>query len=139
MRLTRESEYALGALLRLAQRPGPVVLERLAEETGAPKAFLAKAFQKLARYSILHGSPGGARGYALARSPAEISVREVLEAIEGPDLFERCLFWGNKCSGRDPCPLHRYYAPIMGRVVKMAEDTKLSDLADADSRRGHPS
>ncbi len=128
MRLTRESEYALGALLRLSRRSGPVVLERLAEETGAPRAFLAKAFQKLSRHSIVHGSPGGARGYELARSPGQISLREVLEAIEGPGLFERCLFWGNQCSGRDPCQLHARYAPIMGRVARMAEETKLSDL-----------
>lgn len=131
MRLTRESEYALEALLRLARQPGPVVLEHLAEETGAPRAFLAKAFQKLARHSIVHGSPGGERGYVLARPPGRISVREMLEAIEGPDLFERCLFWGDRCSSRNPCRLHGRYAPLKEGVVKMAEETKLADLLPA--------
>lgn len=135
MRLTRESEYALDALLHLARRPGPVVLAQLAEETGAPHAFLAKAFQKLARHSIVRGSPGGDRGYALARPADKISAREILEAIEGPDLFERCIFWGGRCSSHNPCQLHGRYAPIMRRVVRMAEDTKLSDLAGGNPRR----
>lgn len=138
MQLTRESEYALDALIHLVRKPGPVVLVRLAEEAGLPRAFLAKAFQKLARHDIVHGSPGGARGYVLARPPGQVSIREVLEAIEGPDVFERCIFWGGRCASRNPCRLHGRYAPLAEERLRVAEETNLSDLAGRESRRGRP-
>lgn len=131
MRLTRESEYALLGLTFVASRPNGEVV-RLAEIAAAgrlPQTFLAKTFQKLARHGLVVSHRGPGRGYALARLPDKISLREVLEAIEGPDLFSRCLFWNTHCSDTNPCLLHRHMKSLVPDVGDALERLTLVDLA----------
>jgi DNA-binding IscR family transcriptional regulator len=69
------------------------------------------------------------RGYALARRPKEIKVKEILLAIEGPDLFERCIFWSDRCSDPNPCPLHHEWKQVKQQLVGgLMERTTLADL-----------
>lgn len=132
MRLTRESEYALLGLAFVASRPsGEVVpLAEIAAARRLPQTFLAKTFQKLARHGLLVSHRGPGRGYAIARRPDEISLRAVLEAIEGPELFSRCLFWNTHCSDANPCLLHRHMKPLVPDVRDVLERLTLADLAD---------
>lgn len=132
MRLTRESAYALRGLAELARRPaGEVVaLAEVALAEGLPPTFLAKTFQKLARHGMLRAHRGAGRGYALAHPAAEISVREVLEAIEGVDLFRRCVFLGTHCSDDHPCPLHAHLKPAVTELKAALERLTLSDVAN---------
>ena len=136
MRLTRESEYALLGLAVVARRaPGDVVpLGEIAAARHLPRTFLAKTFQKLARHGVLVSHRGPGRGYALARRPGAISLREVLEAVEGPGLFNRCVFWGTHCSDADPCLLHRHMKALVPDIRAALERLTLADLADARLR-----
>ncbi|MBI4361943.1 MAG: Rrf2 family transcriptional regulator [Euryarchaeota archaeon] len=137
MRLTRESEYALKALLHLVRAPGAVPMARLAREEGLPPAYLSKVLQNLSRAGLVTASRGPERGYRLARPPGSIRLREVLEAVEGADLFKRCLFWGHRCGGQDPCMLHSFYAPVRDEMVRVAEKVVLSSL-EPEPRRSRP-
>ncbi len=132
MRLTRESEYALQGLAVVARRPGGEVvpLAEIAAARNLPRTFLAKTFQKLARHGVVVAYRGPGRGYALARRPEKIPLREVLEAIEGPDLFSRCLFWNTHCSDTEPCLLHRHMRGLVPDVSSALERLTLADLAD---------
>ena len=136
MRLTRESEYALLGLALVASRPkGEVVpLAEIAAARRLPRTFLAKTFQKLARHGLLVAHRGPGRGYALARRPDEISLREVLEAIEGPDLFTRCLFWNAHCSDTKPCLLHRHMKSLVPDVRGALDRLTLVDLVGQRKR-----
>ena len=108
MQLTKESEYALLGMAVLARRPvGTIVsLAEIASERDLPQTFLAKIFQKLARAGVLNASRGRGSGYALASPASEISMRDILEAVEGPRLFQKCLLWHGHCHDEKPCPLH---------------------------------
>lgn len=136
MRLTRESEYALLGLAFVASRPsGEVVpLAEIAAARRLPRTFLAKTFQKLARHGLLVAHRGPGRGYALARHPAGISLREVLEAIEGPELFSRCLFWSTHCTDTNPCLLHQHLRGLVPEVSSVLERLTLTDLAGSPLR-----
>ena len=137
MRLTRESEYALLGLAFVASRRSGAVV-RLAEIATArrlPQTFLAKTCQKLARHGLLVSHRGPGRGYELARQPDQISLREVLEAIEGPDLFSRCLFWNTHCSDTKPCLLHRHMKSWIPDVSAALGRMTLADLADGRRKR----
>jgi Rrf2 family protein len=79
---------------------------------------------------------GAIRGYALARPPQEIRLREIFEAIEGPGLFERCVFWPEQCSDQKPCLLHSRWAKIRPQLQAMMEETTLDQVAE--SRTGRP-
>lgn len=137
MRLTRESEYALLGLAFVASRPsGEVVpLAEIAAARHLPRTFLAKTFQTLARHGLLVAHRGPGRGYALARRPDNISLREVLEAIEGPDLFTRCLFWNTHCSDTNPCLLHRHMKGLVPDVRGALDRLTLVDLVDGQRKR----
>lgn len=132
MRLTRESAYALRGLAVLARESAGeiVALADVARGEGLPRTFAAKTFQKLARHGILVAHRGPGRGYELARAAAAISVREVLEAIEGADLFRRCVFLNSRCSDEHPCPLHDHLKPALGEFKTAVERLSLADLAD---------
>ncbi len=130
MRLLRETEYALRALRYLATLPeGRVVpASQLAKTCGLPREFLSKVLRRLVRAGLVRSSRGRSRGYGLSRSPSEISVREVLEAVEGPDYFRRCVFWDARCSDDRPCLLHRVWAGVRPQLLEALDRLTLDAL-----------
>lgn len=76
---------------------------------------------------------GRRRGYCLAREPSEIPLRELLEAIEGPDLFQRCAFWGNRCEDSNPCLLHAGWREIKPQLTEFLEGLTLACLAQNEN------
>lgn len=135
MKLSRECEYGLEGLLFLAAQPPDAVrlLSEIASARQLPQSFLAKTFQKLSQRGLLRSYRGATRGYALARRPEAISLREVLEAIEGPELFDRCIFWSKRCAQDRPCLLHERWSHLKPQLITLMEQTHLSDL----QREGH--
>ena len=130
MKLSGESRYGLEALIYLA-RLDPLraaTAEQIALATSLPPAFLAKILRRLAGAGVLSSSRGGAtRGYALARPAEGVSVREVLECIEGGSIFERCIFWSDVC-GAEPCPLHACWASVRESLAELMAETSLADV-----------
>ena len=131
MKLSRESEYGLAGLVYLArQRPGTVLaVKAVAAAEALPVMFLAKTFNRLARHGILRSHRGRQRGYELARHAREITVQEVLEGIDGPDLFLRCIFSSRHCSEERPCPLHHTWTIVRPQVKESLSGTTLADCA----------
>ena len=129
MKLSRESRYAVQGLSYLAHQPTGTVVDvaKVAQETDLPAAFLAKIFRKLTLYGVLTSHSG--RGYELTRIATKISAAQILEAIEGPDLFERCVFWTDTCSDDHPCPFHPAWKDIRPQITDAMHATTLSDLA----------
>ena len=131
MHLSRESEYGLKAMIYLAQQPPATILtlHQIAEARDLPVGFLAKTFQKLARHGLLQSYRGRQRGYCLARDPLDIPLRQLLEAIEGPDLTQRCIFWGRRCGDSNPCLLHDAWREIKPHLTDFLEGMTLAALA----------
>ena len=130
MKLSRESEYGIQGLIHLAQQPAGTVmlLAAIAEAQELPQSFLAKIFQKFTQYGLVRSFRGATRGYTLSRPAGDITLKEVLEAIEGPGLFERCIFWSHRCAEDNPCILHEGWKQIKPKVTAMMEVTTLQDL-----------
>jgi Rrf2 family protein len=86
MKLSRTVAYALQATLQLAQANnlGPVPCSRLAAEGKMPERFLLQILRNLVAHGILNSTRGVDGGYTLDRTPEEISLLEIIEAIEGP-------------------------------------------------------
>lgn len=137
MRLTRETEYALHGLAALARRDhdSPVPLAELADSEDLPASFLAKIFQKLARHGILQSVRGAGNGYLLSTSLESLSVLQVIEAVEGSDYLDRCIFWGGRCGGDNPCLLHDRWAELKPQLQAMLEQTTVADLASTAASR----
>jgi Rrf2 family iron-sulfur cluster assembly transcriptional regulator len=107
VRLSRESRYAILALVELARHDEREIVEArtLARAAHLPTPFLRKILAMLASAGVLESYRG--RGYRLARQASTIRLAEILEAV-GDDAFGdgRCIFWREECSVDDPCPLH---------------------------------
>ena len=130
MRLTRETEYALLGLRALARRPrgASVTIDEVAAAEDLPRSFLAKIFQKLSRHGILESSRGPSHGFSLVRAPGSISSLEVIEAVEGADYLDRCVFWSGRC-GTVPCVLHERFSTLKPIIRSALQETTLADLA----------
>ncbi len=131
MILSRESQYGLEGLMVLASQPqGKVMLLREIANAGQlPAGFLARTLQKLARHNLVSSYRGAIRGYALARPACNITLRDIFEAIEGPNVFRRCIF-SSHCSGdRHSCRLHQEWAPIGARLLEVMGKSTLEQVA----------
>lgn len=132
MRLARDSRYAIEALIVLAGRDPGVYVD--AREIGAqadlPLAYLHKILRVLATAGVVESRRG--KGYSLARPANEITMREVLEAVEGDGVFDgRCIFWREECSVENPCALHFRWAEVRPQMEAIATTT----IADVDRAR----
>jgi Rrf2 family protein len=131
VKLSKESEYGLKGVLYLAALPDGAVRSaaEVAEATGVAFPFLAKICNRLAHEGILRSHRGRARGYGLARPAAEISVKAVVEAIEGPNLFRHCVFWSSACSDEHPCVMHEIWRQVRPQAAVLMERTSVAELA----------
>jgi len=102
MRMGEGVEWGLHCLLALAwlEDHAPVATGRLAEIFELPPEYLKKRLQPLVRAGILSSSPGARGGYALARRPEEITLMDVVAAVEGRDEASRCTEIRQRGSGR---------------------------------------
>ena len=92
MRLTHLADYAVVMMTAAARRPASARLSatELAEETGVPLPTAQKLMQRLAAAGLLTGTRGAGGGYALARPVTEISLADIVEAVEGPIAMTQC-------------------------------------------------
>ncbi len=139
MNLTKESEYALQGLARLATHPSGtmVSMAEIATEQRLPPTFLAKIFQKLARHGLLEAERGRGSGYMLSSDPSEIRVREILEAVEGSMALQKCLLWAGNCDEADPCPLHYRLKALRPQLDAVLNEITLADYVEHLSLRGN--
>ena len=138
MRLSRESRYAVQALIFMAEHaPSDAYVGARVIAAGAdlPAAYLHKILRQLTVGGLLHSRRGA--GYALARPIEQIEMREVLATIEGPKVFAgRCIFWREECSESDPCELHFVWRELEPTVEATIGATTLAQVAAAATPHG---
>ncbi len=134
MELTRKGEYAIRGIIFLAQQsPGHVCLiSEIAEATGAPQTFLAKIFQSFAKTGIVNSYRGTGGGFTLGRPPEEISLREVVEAVEGPIAPNRCLIGRGGCDRGAQCNVHPVWRTVQSQVVQILDSVSFAELAKTE-------
>lgn len=131
MELTRKGEYAIRGIVYLArQSPGKVVLvSEVAEATGVPQTFLAKIFQSFAKLGLVNSFRGTGGGFLLGRPAAKITLRQVVEAVEGPINPNRCLSEDGSCDRENVCTVHPVWRRVQGEIAAILDSVTLEDLA----------
>lgn len=131
MELTRKGEYAIRGIIYLARLPqGKVALvSDIAEATKVPQTFLAKIFQSFAKLGLVNSYRGTGGGFMLARPAAQISLREVVEAVEGPIVPNRCLLGEGMCELGAKCLVHPVWRKVQGQVVQILDSVTIEELA----------
>ncbi len=131
MELTRKGEYAIRGVIYLAQQPpGKMILiSEIAEAAKVPQTFLAKILQSFAKLGIVNSYRGTGGGFTLGRSAGRITLREVVEAVEGPILPNRCLISEAECDRGSSCLVHPVWRKVQGQVVQILDSVTIEELA----------
>lgn len=128
------AEYALRAIVALAQRDGQaVVTPTIADTTRVPAGYLAKVLQTLGRAGLVRSRRGLGGGFMLARPPAEITVLDVVNAVDPIKRIERCPL-GIETHGAALCPLHHRIDEAIGQVERSFRETTIAELLGDESR-----
>jgi Rrf2 family protein len=128
---SRSAEYAIRAFVYLAQVPEGkyAMVKNIAEESEIPTHFLAKILQQLARKGFLRSSKGPTGGFALRRPPEDITLLEIVDAIDGLAEYERCPSGITECNDEAPCGMHESWKELRSRIIGYLEGTTISDVA----------
>jgi Rrf2 family protein len=132
LRFSRTADYGLRATLEVARAGGDRRVSRreLSSVTGAPFSVLAEPLAALVRAEILVAQAGPRGGYRLARPAAEISVLDVVDAIDGEGPPARCVLHEGVCSWEGACPFHPVLATAQERFTDTLRATSLADVLE---------
>jgi Rrf2 family protein len=141
LQLTRRAEYAIRALLDLTlhQHEQPVMSKQIAARQGVPIKFLFQIIPDLKEAGLIVTTRGNGGGIYLNKQPNTITIRQIVEAIEGPFAINQCLIGKDSCERKPSCPLHNVWKEAQEGMLKVLESTSLADLAAAISGQGNTS
>ncbi len=131
MQLTRGADYAVRVMVHLATLPREerASLPVLAEATGAPKSFLSKVLQALSRAELIATWRGQSGGFKLLPRGRRASMREVIEAIDGPIYLNVCIMSGKSCDRKSWCPAYPCWVKAQEAMLAVLDTTVIAELA----------
>lgn len=134
MQITRQSEYAIKTLLELGHIPyGNLLPSKLiAQRHEIPEDFLHKTIQALSRAGLVATQRGIQGGVRLARPLEQITIADVIEALEGPIALNICLSPGFQCVNLADCQVRRILASAQGAMLKELRKKTLADILAAE-------
>ena len=137
MHITLESDYAVRIVYCLAQHAARMDAASIAAETGVTLRFSLKILRKLVSGGLIRSYKGTKGGYELAKAPAEISMSDVIEQVEGPYAISRCLSEEHYDCNRNKnacaiCKFSRIYSEITDMVRGRLESISFADLIRED-------
>lgn len=126
-------EYAIRACAHMASHPNmpSVKIRQIAVAESIPGPFLSVVLPRLVAAGILTSTRGPAGGYALARPAMDITLHDIVVAVDGVDGLEGCAVGLGLCSDRVPCPLHDDWKPVRERVRRYLRQTTVQAMAEA--------
>lgn len=131
MELTRKGEYAIRGIVYLAGQPTDRVclLNDIAAAVDVPATFLAKIFQQFSKLGLVKSFRGTGGGFVLARSPEKITLLEVVEAVEGQIIPNRCVAESDQCERAVHCQIHPVWQRVQSQVRDVLSAVTLKELA----------
>lgn len=138
LRITKADDYAIRAMIHLACLPeGRVALrQEIADAQSIPASFMAKILRRLVRASLLTSARGVNGGFALARPPADISLLDIVEAIDGPLGLTECTDESGGCKFSCSCPALPVWVKVQEGVRDVLAGASLEALVSAPRRHG---
>ncbi|HLH70963.1 MAG TPA: Rrf2 family transcriptional regulator [Candidatus Dormibacteraeota bacterium] len=134
--LTRRGDYVVRAAIYLARAYGDGgyrKIREVADEMALPRSYTPQILNLLARAGLAEARAGREGGYRLRRDPAQVSLREVVEAADGPLRPDRCSLRGGPCRWEDMCALHPAWEAATAALIESLQATTLASVAEVDA------
>ena len=129
MKLSTKGRYAVTAMLDLAihDHQGPVTLSDISNCQGISLSYLEQLFSRLRQQGLVEGVRGPGGGYRLGKPASQISIAEIITAVDENIDVTRCL--GNKdCHGGDKCLTHQLWEDLSNRLYEFLDDLTLASF-----------
>ncbi len=131
--ISRTSEYALRAVIWLVQEPDRLqTTKQIGEGTRTPPDYISKVLQLLAKAGVVRSQRGLGGGFRLASDPAEITVLDVVNAVDPLERIHTCPL-GLEAHGTNLCPLHCGMNDVINQMEATFAQTKIVDLLTGES------
>lgn len=128
---SKSCELGLQAVLYLSAKEKRIFnAEEVSKELKVPKEFVSKVLQILTSSGIVGSKKGKNGGFYLAKEPGEVKLIEIVEAIDGLDVFKSCVLGFPGCSIETPCPVHEKWGKLRDEMYKMLSDETLENLKE---------
>jgi Rrf2 family protein len=128
LEVTRRTDLATRALVNLATSGERRKASELAEALDASPGFLAQAMTPLVNRGWVRSEPGRTGGYTASVSLDDVSVLDLVEAVEGPTDVARCVLEDRPCAGGERCALHDAWSRARGHLLRDLAETPLSAM-----------
>jgi len=135
LRLSRLTDYAVVALVRLGARDGVETSPGIAAAIGIPEPTISKVLKALANYGLVTSQRGAHGGYRLSRALSEIAVADVIVAIDGPIALTSCVDGAVGCESQSLCPVAGRWDPVNDAIRDALTNITLADMAAASIPR----
>lgn len=134
MLITRSSEYALELVLYLIKQNSDtfVPLRQIAKGTNLSYHFLGKISQILVKYNLLKTYRGPNGGVALNRAASEITLYDIVSAVEGDAFLDHCILRPDRCPIDSPCQIHPVWVNIRTDIQNVFHNVTLDTLTQND-------
>lgn len=129
--LSNTSKYAIRALIYLelySSREKKVGIKKMAEKLDIPSPFLGKILQVLVKNKLLGSTKGPHGGFYLETSAMDIPLMDIIEIIEGKDIFNDCIVRTTTCNPNYPCSIHHKMAATRGEMRRIFTTETIADL-----------
>jgi Rrf2 family transcriptional regulator, iron-sulfur cluster assembly transcription factor len=127
--LSQTTGYAVRALICLDQhRDQACLIRNVAACAGIPKPYLARIINDLTYKGLVTARRGCQGGIALARPAGDISLLQIVEAVEGPDWIAPCLFGLDDCASHKNCPIHKFWQRVSKQLKDLLGRTMLTEV-----------
>lgn len=129
---SKSCEYALRAVIFIAEQSkqnNKVGVKEISNATNSPEHFTGKILQKLAKQEIITSIKGPYGGFVLTENDAkQISVSQIIQIIDGDEVYNACGLGLSSCNPDNPCPLHNKFASVRKDLKEIVENTSIYDL-----------
>ena len=133
--ISQGAQYAISAIIALSKQPEgqTVSAADLAKPLNCPAAYLSQVLSKLKPSGIIKSQRGLKGGVFLAKSPQEISLMDVIEAIDGTAFFKNCFLGIEGCGHIEPCPFHDVWSKERVKIQEWLKNTNFSEVEESMS------
>lgn len=137
MEITRQADYAVRSMVHLAELrlDRRVSTAAISEAEGIPLPFLTKVISRLATAGLVTTSRGMGGGVSLARPPEEVTLLQVVEAVDGPIVLNHCLLRSGTCEREPVCAAHDVWDEIQSKLLEELSSVTMKDLTERQAEK----
>ena len=130
MQITRQADYAARAIFYLARTGNGkrISTNQVAKQQNIPVSFLAKIISQLSIAGLLNTSRGASGGVTLARKPENITLLDVIQAIDGPIQLNNCILQDDACCLQENCSMQLVWCEAQNELIARLKDTTFAKL-----------